>query len=138
MRGGAVFLDSAGWFAALSPREAGHALARQTYRDAARRGILLVTTTFVAAEMHALILRWRDTRAGLLFLDTVFESGAHVVVQADEELIQAAIARWIRPFADKRYSLCDAVSFEVMRRERIASALTYDRHFVAAGYEILK
>lgn len=138
IRSGALFLDSAGWFAALSPRETGHALASQTYADAARGGILLVTTTLVTAEMHALILRGSGTKAGLLFLEHVLEGSAHVVVQADVELIQAAIGRWIRPFADRRYSLCDAVSFEVMRRERITNALTYDRRFVAAGYEILR
>ena len=32
----------------------------------------------------------------------------------------------------------NAVSFEVMRRERITHALTFDRHFSLAGYEILE
>lgn len=87
--------------------------------------------------MHTLILRWRGAGAGLLFLKTVFESGAHVVIVADEELIGAALSRWVRGFADKPLSLADAVSFEVMRRERISRALAYDRHLVLAGYEIL-
>jgi predicted nucleic acid-binding protein len=33
--------------------------------------------------------------------------------------------------------LCDAVSFEVMRRERITSALATDRHFAVAGFDIV-
>ncbi len=134
---GGLFLDTSGWFAALSPREAGHELARDTYSDAVRRGQLLVTTQLVAAEMHTLILRWRGSEAGLLFLETVFESGAHLVIAADEELIGAALSRWVRRFADKPLSLADAVSFEVMRRERITRALAYDAHFALAGYEIL-
>jgi predicted nucleic acid-binding protein len=134
---GGLFLDTSGWFAALSPREAGHAVARDTYADAVRHGQLLVTTQLVAAEMHTLILRWRGPEAGLLFLETVFESGAHVVLAADDELIAAAVARWIRRFADKPLSLADAVSFEVMRRERISRALAFDYHFAMAGFEIL-
>jgi uncharacterized protein len=134
---GALFLDTAGWFAALSPREGGHEKAMSAYADAARRGLLLVTTPLVAAEMHTLILRWRDPNAGAFFLESVFESGAHHVAPLDDDLIQAALSRWIRRFADKPISLADAVSFEVMRRERITRALTFDRHFAAAGYEIL-
>ena len=134
---GALFLDTAGWFAALSPRERGHEKAMSAYADAARRGLLLVTTPLVAAEMHTLILRWRDPQAGAFFLESVFESGAHHVASLDDDLIEAALSRWIRRFADKPLSLADAVSFEVMRRERITRALTFDRHFAAAGYEIL-
>lgn len=132
-----IFLDTAGWFAALSPPEAGHAKAKTVYVDAVRRGALLVTTPLVAAEMHALLVRWRGPQAGVLFLETVFETGAHMIAALDDELFSAALSRWIRRFADKPLSLTDAVSFEVMRRERITQALTFDRHFRDAGYEIL-
>lgn len=135
---GALFLDTAGWFAALSPREDGHEVARAAYADAVQRGELLITTPLVAAEMHTLILRWRGPRAGTFFLETVFESGAHVIATMDEELIHAALSRWIRRLVDKPVSLADAVSFEVMRRERITRALTFDRHFVDAGFEIVR
>jgi len=134
---GSLFLDTAGWFAALSPPEAGHAKARSVYVDAVHRGLLLVTTPLVAAEMHVLLLRWRGPKAATFFLDTVFDSGAHVVVDLDGELFDAALSRWIRKFADKPVSLTDAVSFEVMRRERITKALTFDRHFRDAGFEIV-
>jgi len=82
-------------------------------------------------------LRWRGPSAGTLLLETVFDAGAHVIAGLDDELIDAAISRWIRRFADKPLSLADAVSFEVMRRERISRALTFDRHFADAGFEIL-
>jgi hypothetical protein len=135
---GSLFLDTAGWFAALSPKEGGHDAARAAYADAVRRGLLLVTTPLVVAEMHTLIVRWRGPQAGAYFLETVFETGSHTLVPLDEGLFQAALSRWIRKFADKPISLADAVSFEVMRRERISHALTYDRHFADAGFTILK
>src|SRR5688500_11680742 len=135
---GALFLDTAGWLAALSPREQGHETARDAYADAVRRGELLVTTPLVAAEMHTLMLCWRGPSAGKLFLETVFETGSHVVVPLDTELIEGAISRWIRRLADKALSVTAAVSFEVMRCERITRALTFDRHFADADFELLK
>ena len=134
---GSLFLDTAGWFAALSPPEHGHDLAKAAYTDAVRHGLLLVTTPLVAAEMHTLIVRWRGPAAGAFFLETVFETGTYAVASLNDELIQAALARWIRKFADKPISLADAVSFEVMRRERITHALTFDGHFQSAGFETL-
>lgn len=104
---------------------------------AVRRGLLLVTTPLVVAEMHTLLLRWRGPNAGILFLETIFETGAHVIAELDDELYQSALSRWIRKLGDKRISFADAVSFEVMRRERISRALTFDKHFKAAGYTTL-
>ena len=132
-----LFLDASGWFAAIAPRERDHDLAARTYGDAARRGDRLVTTSLVIAEVHALVLRWRDAKAGRQFLDLACDTDIHAVTFADAELTEAAIARWIRGFADQRFSIADAVSFEVMRRERMTRALTFDHHFHVAGFETL-
>ena len=35
---------------------------------------------------------------------------------------------------DKSYSLCDAVSFVLMKQQGIQEALTTDRHFEQEGY----
>jgi predicted nucleic acid-binding protein len=38
---------------------------------------------------------------------------------------------------DKSWSITDCVSFQIMRAERISAALTSDRHFAQAGFEVL-
>lgn len=38
---------------------------------------------------------------------------------------------------DKRYSLTDCLSFVVMRRLKLNTALTLDRHFAQEGFEVL-
>jgi predicted nucleic acid-binding protein len=47
------------------------------------------------------------------------------------------VLRWLNRFPDQRFSLIDAVSFEVMRRERLTSAFAFDRQFEVEGFELL-
>jgi predicted nucleic acid-binding protein len=50
----------------------------------------------------------------------------------------AAVARVrLRPYPEQRFSRCDAVSGEVMRRRRMRRALALDGHFQTAGFEAL-
>src|SRR5437763_6842742 len=99
----ALFIDTSGWFAALSPPEAGHELARRTLAESAARGIRLVTTSMVVAETHSLLLRWRDPRAGRRFLGQVFDSADYQVADVDRPLIRSAIERWIARYGDQRF-----------------------------------
>lgn len=132
-----VFLDASGWLAALLANQQGHAAARVRYASALRSGHKLLTTPLVVAEVHAMLLRHRGPREGQRFLDAAFDGVAHEVVHLDAELVKAAVDRWVRRFPDQDFSLADAVSFEVMRRERVTQALTLDHHFATAGFEIL-
>ncbi len=134
----ALFLDTSGWYAALQPRELKHAVARERLQSAATSGARLVTTSLVIAEMHATFLRRAGTRAGHQFLDVAFAPGVYEIAYPGEETVAVARDTWIRKFTDQSFSLCDAVSFEVMRRERITHALAVDRHFTVAGFEILR
>lgn len=134
---GALFLDSSGWFAALSPAERAHSAARALYDAAISHGSPLITTPLVVAEVHTLVLRWRGPRLAAAFLGAAFDGTVHHVVSLDAGLFDAAVERWIRRFADQRFSLCDGVSFEVMRQRRMTSALTLDAHFEHAGFRML-
>lgn len=44
---------------------------------------------------------------------------------------------WLDRFHDQPFSLTDAVSFELMRRERVTHAFAFDPHFVTAGFELV-
>lgn len=134
----ALFLDASGWFAAISPREAEHATARQAYSAALTGARPIVTTLLVIAEVHTLVLRWRGVTDGQRLLDAAFDPTAHTIAATDPELVEAARHRWVHGYSSQPFSLCDAVSFEVMRRERIRFALTFDRHFEIAGFETLR
>jgi len=131
----AAFLDTSGWFAALSPKEAKHRAAHAAYREWIERGIELVTTNLVVAEMQILISRFRGGDEGLRFLDSLHQDPTHEVVFVDRDLERAATNRWLRKYRDQPLSLADAVSFDVMRSRRIRQVLTLDEHFALAGFE---
>jgi len=40
-------------------------------------------------------------------------------------------------FADQPFTYADAASFAIMKSHRITTALTFDRHFIIAGFSML-
>lgn len=133
----AVFLDASAWFAVIDPQAQHHAAAIARQNEAAGSGVVFLTTQLVIAEVHALVMSRRGPRAGQEFLREALGGGALHVVYAAAELVQAAAMDWVMRYSDQPFSLCDAVSFEVMRRERVRRVLTLDRHFATAGFEIV-
>jgi predicted nucleic acid-binding protein len=63
-------------------------------------------------------------------------SKALAVLRADADDEIRAIELFAK-FADQRVSFTDGVSIVLMRRQRLERAFTFDRHFVAAGFEIV-
>ena len=132
-----AFLDTSGWFAALSPKEASHDRALSAYLKWIDAGVALVTTNLVVAEMQILLTRFRGSDEGLQFLENLYQDPSHEVVFVDRDIERAAVDGWLRRFRDQQLSLADAVSFEVMRSRRIRTALALDEHFKVAGFTMV-
>lgn len=47
------------------------------------------------------------------------------------------MSAWLERFRDQRFSLADAVSFEVMSQDGIEQAFAFDRGFRTVGFEML-
>lgn len=132
-----IFVDTSGWLAAINTRDSRHHDVVETYDDLVARRTSFVTSNLVVAEMHILIVRDRGATAGCALLDAIYTDPLYRVIAVDRDLESEAAERWLRRFTDQRFSLADAVSFEIMRRERIGEALALDHHFEAAGYRLL-
>ncbi len=71
------------------------------------------------------------------------EVGSRLLSSPTVELVHVAEAlfhegwQYFARHTDKSYSLTDCVSFMVMAQRGIRTALTFDRHFVQAGFEKL-
>ena len=92
-----------------------------------------ITTSYVLAEFIPLCYsRNLDKKKTLEFTSTLLTNPLIEIIWVDENLHREAFAL-LQKRPDKTYSLCDAVSFMVMRETGIAEALTTDKHFEQEG-----
>jgi uncharacterized protein len=90
--------------------------------------------SYVLAEFVALaMVRGLPRRNTLAFLSALMEQPELELVWVDEALHRRAM-RLLEARLDKSYSLCDAVSFELMRQSGETDALTTDHHFEQEGF----
>ena len=130
-------IDTGALLALASSRDQYHQRAVATEKRFRSAGGRWVGSTLVLGELHGHLLRRiaPDTArrtVSALITDTAFEWH-----DASVELLQGATDRWLTRFTDQAFSLTDAVTFELMRRERIPAAFAYDQHFVTAGFDLL-
>jgi predicted nucleic acid-binding protein len=131
-----VFLDT-GYLIALEAKDdQNHAPARRHWRVFSRRLPPLVTTSLVFSEVVT-FFNTRGQHAKAVELgNMLLESPAVEVVHADQSLL---LSGWdlFQQYADKSFSLADCLSFVVMRQRGLERALTFDRHYIQAGFQKL-
>jgi predicted nucleic acid-binding protein len=128
-----MLLDTSGLFALLDAREPLHQKARDEYRRISQK----VTHAFVLAELVALAnARGVPPGAVLQFLTRLLANPNITVIWPDETLTSQAVAL-LTARQGRGYSLCDAVSFVVMRATNVTEALTTDQHFQDEGFRRL-
>jgi len=96
-----------------------------------------VGTTLILAEFHSHLLYLRGPREARLAVAALLEDPVHEWLPVSSNLAREAVTRWLVRFSDQDFSLIDAVSFEVMRRNRVPHAFAFDRHFAIAGFTLL-
>jgi predicted nucleic acid-binding protein len=128
-----AFVDTVFWVAALDPRDSLHANAlgaasRLTETQLVTSELVLVETlnTFCAAGLH---LRNAATR----MVEGMRAQPNLRIVPQTPQLFDAAFALFASR-SDKDWSFVDCTSFVVMNALGISEALTYDEHFLQAGY----
>ncbi len=125
-----MLLDTSGLLCLHFSAQPLHTQACVEYQKAAVR----LTHSYIVAEYVALANARRFSRSSALnFVVDLLDSPDVETVWVDESLHRAAVELLIMR-QDKSYSLCDAVSFVLMRQRRITQALTTDRHFEQEGF----
>jgi len=120
-----MLIDTSGFFSVHDKAERHHAQANEVYRQSRSQ----LTTNYVLTEYVALTLvRGLSREKILTFSEEVLHDETVEIVWIDEELHAKAVGL-LRERQDKTYSLCDAVSFVLMRERGITDTLTTDKHF---------
>jgi len=125
-----MLLDTSGFLCLVHRDETQHLKAKQSYERASGGLIHNYFLDEFIALAQARKLR-RDI--ALEFSEAWLNSSKVEVVWIDERVHRSGL-KLLRARADKTYSLCDAVSFVLMRERGIREALTTDKHFEQEGF----
>jgi predicted nucleic acid-binding protein len=131
-----VLIDSSAFFALIYSRETNHPAARAIAQVLDAERWQLVTTNFIRAESHALILNRAGHAVADRFLADLRDRTPIRIVrvtEADEERALALVAQ----YRDKDFTLTDATSFVIMERVGIRTAFTFDDDFRQYGFIVL-
>lgn len=128
-----AFVDTSVLYAVLDADDKRHQDATTALGEALGRE-RLVTTSYVVVETAALVQR----RLGLPAVRDLLERlvPSFDVRWVDQELHEAGVDAMLSA-GRRAVSLVDHVSFEHMRRRRIRTAVTLDRHFARAGFDLV-
>lgn len=129
----AVYADTSALLALQVPSDKYHPRAASCWEGLKRGHTPLLTTSYVLTEAYVLLGRRSGDLAARNFrsyLEPLLQ-----VAWVDAPLHQAGLSLWLDE--GRATSLVDAVSFVVMRRERIDQAWTYDTDFESAGFTLL-
>ena len=97
-----------------------------------------VGTTLILGELHSHLLYLRGSREAGFVLSNLLDDPVHHWQSVDAGLARAAVSNWLARFSDQRFSLIDAVSFELMQRAGLKHAFAFDAHFEIAGFQLLR
>lgn len=125
-----MLIDTSGWLCLYHRDELQHRSALSSFENSTRR----VTHNYVLTEFVPLAhARGFPRDKNLEFAQTIIDSEEVELIWVDEALHRRAV-ELLTERDDKAYSLCDAVSFVIMRDFDISDALTTDKHFVQEGF----
>jgi len=128
-----LFLDTGFLIALEAADDQYHHIALAHWENLTQLLPRMVTTSYVFDEIVTFFnSRSRHNKAvdiGNLLLASPSIQFIHI----DETLFHEAWQYFVQ-HSDKSYSLTDCASFIIMKRLRIRTALTFDNHFVQAGF----
>ena len=132
-----VAVDTGALLALASSRDQYHQRARDAMARLQKSRARLVGHTLVLGELHGHLIRRLDPAAARRIVVGLMHDASFEWVDVSAEMIGRAFSGWIERYADQRFSLTDAVTFEMMREERLSHAFAFDRDFTTAGFTLL-
>lgn len=131
-----VFIDTLYWIAIVNPNDSWEKAAKQakdTLGD-----VLMITTDEVLTEFLTALSKsgeYLRKQAACFVRAILRNANVRVIPQSRESFIKGL--SFYEQRADKKYSLTDCISMNVMKAESISDVLTHDHHFSQEGYNVL-
>lgn len=130
-----LFVDTSAYFALTDRRDENHEAAVRIIQQLIRERTELLTTNYIVAETHTLILNRIGYTTALRVIEAIYQSQTRIYRVREAEERKALDI--IRTYTDKDFSLVDAISFATMERFHVTQAFTFDHHFAQYGFSLL-
>jgi predicted nucleic acid-binding protein len=127
------FADAVYFIALLNPADTKHSKARELSHSLQAD---VVTTTWVLVEVASAMSDPRTRTVFAEFVDYLKKHPKITIVPATQGSFDKGMELY-RQRPDKKWSLVDCISFSTMENYGISEALTFDQHFVQAGFRAL-
>jgi predicted nucleic acid-binding protein len=128
-----IFVDTGAWVALADKDDAHHEDAASILPSLLKAHKILITNNLVVAESYVLILKLLGHNAAIQFLDRINSSPRIEKIYSVPEIEKEA-EETLKKFADQDFSYTDAVSFAIMKDQRIDKAFAFDKHFQTMGF----
>lgn len=127
-----LLVDTSALIALFLPDERNHETAAELARRKPEPRFVL--TDLILGELATRLRVLAGAHRAVEIANDVLSSSRYQLVFTDIELLNAGLAKMSR-FSDKRLSLTDCVSFELMEKLGLPVAFTFDRDFRDCGFE---
>jgi predicted nucleic acid-binding protein len=131
-----IFVDTGAFIARYVRRDGHHSRAKRAWTEIEKHRIACFTSNFVLDETFTLLGRQTSYSFAAERARALLGSKALTILRPDAEDELEALDLFAR-FADQEVSFTDCTSFALMRRHRLGRVFTFDRHFLAAGFDVL-
>ena len=123
-------------YRSLSHNRSVSQVGRNACQEDRSEGLRLITTRAVVLEIGNALAKLRYRSAAVQLLRALEEDPNVEIVPLSEELYKRGLQLY-RERLDKEWSLTDCISITVMQERGLTEALTTDKHFQQAGFEVL-
>jgi predicted nucleic acid-binding protein len=128
-----IFVDSSAWIALADKDDLHHKEAASSYPSIFKNHKTLVTSNLVIAETYIVLLKELRHNAAIEFLERIKASPRILKIFSNEN-IEAEAEGVLVKYVDQDFSYTDAVSFVIMKKQKIRKAFSFDKHFMTAGF----
>jgi predicted nucleic acid-binding protein len=130
----ALFLDTGFVLALEDTDDQHHQKAKTFWSDFRSDPIPLITTSYIFDETVTLIRKHLGHARAVSVAQRLRTSPLVTLLHLSESDFDAGWD-WFERYADKKFSFTDCTSFAVMKRLKVKTALSFDKHFTQAGFD---
>ncbi len=128
-----IFVDTSAWIALADRDDFNHKIAASNYPSLLKNHRNLITSNFVIAETYIIILNELGHQPAMAFLKNIKTTPRILKVYSNKDIEEEGESI-LAKYSDQNFSYTDAISFVIMKRQKIKKAFSFDKHFLIAGF----